>query len=84
MGWSVIEPGMYLTAAYLFTLRPVLRKAWPNDFGSRIRKTIIFRRTYNTNSDDIQGLRGKAQPQAPHHLALSSFKAGIMTEWVKA
>ena len=60
MGWSVIEPGMYLIAACLLTLRPVLRKVSPKDFGSRLRNTVIFRRTHNSNSDDSQVLRRKA------------------------
>lgn len=37
MGWSIIEPGMYLIAACLLALRPILRKMSPKELKTRLR-----------------------------------------------
>ena len=40
MGWTVVEPGMYLLAACLLTFRPLARKVSPKQLVRRL-STII-------------------------------------------
>jgi len=60
MGWSVIEPGMYLIAACLLALRPVLRKFSPKEIGSRLRHTRLFLKTDESTHDKLLGCRREA------------------------
>lgn len=62
MGWSIIEPGMYLLAACLLTLRPILRKLSPKELGPKLRNYRVFRKAYGSKSDDSQELSRQAQP----------------------
>ncbi len=62
MGWSIIEPGMYLIAACLLALRPILRKMSPKELKTRLRIPSFSRAPDNAKSDDSQGLRHKAEP----------------------
>ena len=61
MSWSVIEPAMYLIAACLLTLRPILRKLSTKDLGSRLRNSAIFRKINNSKSDGSQDSHRKSQ-----------------------
>lgn len=62
MGWSIIEPGMYLIAACLLALRPILRKMSPKVLKIRLRTPTFSRLPDNAKSDDSQDLRHKAEP----------------------
>ena len=62
MGWSIIEPGMYLIAACLLALRPILRKMSPKELKTRLRIPSFSRAPDNAKSDDSQGLRHTAEP----------------------
>lgn len=63
MGWTVIEPGMYLIAACLLALRPILRKLSPKEITTRLRGfSGLLRKSDNSRSDDTHGIRNKARP----------------------
>lgn len=71
MGWSVIEPGMYLVAACLLTLRPVLRKMpfkkWKASFQhSRLYHYYHSSQSQNSENDASHG--GNPHPPGEHSL----------------
>ena len=61
MGWSVIEPGMYLIAACLPALKPIFGKISLKELRIRLRNTGLSLASRKSRSDDSQGLRHKAQ-----------------------
>ena len=62
MGWSVIEPGMYLIAACLLALKPLLGKVSLKELRARLRNTSLFRTRRSYQSADSEGFRHKPQP----------------------
>lgn len=62
MGWSVIEPGMYLIAACLLALKPILGKISLKELRTRLRNSSLFRSRQTYQSGDSQGFRHKPQP----------------------
>ncbi len=61
MGWSVVEPGMYLIAACLLALNPIFGKISLKELRTRLRNTGVSLASRKSRSDDSQGLRHKAQ-----------------------
>ncbi|KAF2872721.1 hypothetical protein BDV95DRAFT_395790 [Massariosphaeria phaeospora] len=56
-GWTIIEPGVYLIAATMPTLRPLLRKMFKrvtHTLPSSQRRTSCFRSTVDSDSKDIE------------------------------
>ncbi len=60
MGWSVIEPGMYLIAACLLALKPIFGKISLKELRTRLRNSGFSLTSRKSRSDDSQGLRHKA------------------------
>ena len=77
MGWSVIEPGMYLIAACLLALKPILGKVSLKELRTRLKNTSLFRTRRSYQSDDSQGFRHKPQPPGNSGSGFIELQSGL-------
>ena len=73
MSWTVIEAGMYLIAACLLALRPILNKLSPKELKSRLRRSGHTSASAKPNvSGGTQSSRHDANYPAPGFVELQS------------